>query len=189
MCKFDIKDTIYFIIPVLSAWIFWVAGLINGFISGRINTVQMIFIFSGYIGFLIFFFQIWENKTLCSHCPYYAFEDDKSVKCYANYGIYKAWKYNPAPMNLSEKIQFIIGISIFAGFPLVILFFAGMYIYFGILLVLSVIWLVSMHFLSCSKCPNFSCPLNNVPKNIVDDYLRHNTIMRKAWEEQGYILD
>ncbi|MHA1455193.1 MAG: hypothetical protein ACTSR5_04300 [Promethearchaeota archaeon] len=96
----------------------------------------------------MFFFQVWENKILCSHCPYYAFEDEKKVKCYANYGIYKAWKYDPAPMSRSEKIQFIIGISIFAAIPLIFLLLA-----------------------------------KNVPKNVVDDYLRHNTVMRKAWEE------
>ena len=189
MCKFDIKDTIYFIIPVLSVWIVWIAGVLHGFISGGLNTLQLIFIFSSYIGYLAFFFQVWENKILCSHCPYYAFEDEKKVKCYANYGIYKAWKYDPAPMSRSEKIQFIIGITIFAGYPLIFLLLAKMYIYFGISLIFSIIWIVSMHFLSCSKCPNFSCPLNAVPKNVVDDYLRHNTVMRKAWEEQGYIID
>ncbi|MCJ7651247.1 MAG: hypothetical protein MUP85_21775 [Candidatus Lokiarchaeota archaeon] len=92
-------------------------------------------------------------------------------------------------MRRSEKIQFIIGILIFAGFPLISLLMLEMYIYFGISLILSIIWIISMHFLSCSKCPNFSCPLNAVPKNIVDDYLNHNTIMRKAWEEQGYRID
>ena len=189
MCKFDLKDTVYFVIPVLSAWIVWVVGFLQGLISGKLNIFQFIFIFIGYIGYLIFFFQIWENKILCSHCPYYAFEDDKTVKCYANYGIYKVWKYNPAPMSRSEKIQFLIGILSFAFIPLISLFLAELYIYFGITLILSMIWLVSMHFLSCSKCPNFSCPLNGVPKNIVDDYLRHNTIMRKAWEEQGYNID
>ena len=45
-----------------------------------------------------------------------------------------------------------------------------------------------MHYLSCSKCPNFSCPLNWVPKNNVDEYLKKNPVMRKAWEENGYIL-
>ncbi|GAJ03014.1 unnamed protein product, partial [marine sediment metagenome] len=64
-----------------------------------------------------------------------------------------------------------------------------MYIYFILSLIFSIIWIVSMRFLSCSKCPNFSCPLNTVPKNVVDDYLRHNTVMQKAWEEQGYIID
>ena len=189
MCKFDIKDTIYFIIPVLSVWAVWVIGILQGFISGGLNILQLIFLFSSYIGYLIFFFQVWENKILCSHCPYYAFEDDKTIKCYANYGLYKAWKYNPAPMSPSEKIQFIIGILIFAGFPLISLLLLEMYIYFGISLILSIIWIVTMHFLSCSKCPNFSCPLNAAPKNIVDDYLTHNTVMRKAWEEQGYSID
>ena len=189
MCKFNLKDTIYFIIPVLSAWIVWVAGSIQALISRRLNTLQLIVSFLIYIGFLIFFFQVWENKILCSHCPYYAFEDDKTVKCYANYGIYKTWKYNPAPMSRSEKIQFIIDISFFAGFPLIFLILTEMYVYFGIALIFSVIWIVSMHFRSCSKCPNFSCPLNVVPKNIVNDYLRHNNVMRKAWEEQGYIID
>jgi len=165
MCKFDIKDTIYFMIPVLSTWVVWVIGILHGFISGRLNTLQLIFIFSSYIGYLVFFFQVWENKILCSHCPYYAFEDKKKVKCYANYGIYKAWKYDPAPMSRSEKIQFIIGISIFAAIPLIFLLLAKMYIYFGITLIFSIIWIVSMHFLSCSKCPNFSCPLNTQYRN------------------------
>ena len=98
MCKFEIKDTIYFIIPVLGVWIVWVAGFLYGFISGVLSILQLIFLFTLYIGYLVFFFQVWENKILCSHCPYYAFKDEKTVKCYANYGIYKAWKYNPAPM-------------------------------------------------------------------------------------------
>ena len=189
MCKFDIKDTIYFIVPVLSVWIVCVAGFIHGFISGGLNVFQLGFLSVSYIGYLIFFFQIWENKILCSHCPYYAFEDETKVKCYANYGIHKAWKYNPAPMSRSEKIQFIISISIFAGYPLIFLLLAKLYIYLITSLILSIIWLVSMHFLSCSRCPNFSCPLNNVPKKVVDDYLRQNTVMRKAWEKKEYVID
>jgi len=189
MCNFNIKDTIYFLIPVLCEWIVIVLGIIHGFVSGGLNLVQLIFFFASYIGYLTFFFQVWENKILCSHCPYYAFEDDKKVKCYANYGIYKAWKYNPAPMGRSEQIQFIVGILIFVGYPFIFLILAKVYFYFLISLIVAIIWIVSMHFLSCSKCPNFSCPLNNVPKNIVDDYLKHNSVMRKAWEEQGYIIE
>jgi len=40
----------------------------------------------------------------------------------------------------------------------------------------------------CRRCVNFSCPLNSVPKPIVDECLRRNPVMRKAWEEQGYQL-
>jgi hypothetical protein len=188
MCKFDIKDTIYFIIPVLGEWIVVVTGIFHGFISGGLNSFQLIFFFASYIAYLAFFFQVWENKILCSHCPYYAFEDEKKVKCYANYGIHKAWKYNPAPMSRFERVQFIIGIIIFAGYPYVFLLLAEMYVYFGIALLFAFIWIVSMHYLSCSKCPNFSCPLNNVPKDVVDNYLKRNNVMRKAWEKKGYLI-
>ena len=189
MCTFNIKDTIYFVAPVLGAWITLIQGIIYGFMSGKIELLFLIIFSVGYIGYLIFFFQVWENKILCSHCPYYAFEDDKRVKCYANYGIYKAWKYNPAPMTTSEKVQFLIGITLFAGIPLILFLITGLYVYFWISLVLTFVWIISMHFLSCSKCPNFSCPLNNVPKEVVDKFLKHYSIMRTAWEEKGYVID
>ena len=189
MCTFNIRDTIYFILPVLAAWSTLVLGIIKGFLTGKIDIFVLIIFSVGYVGYLIFFFQIWENKILCSHCPYYAFENDKRVKCYANYGIYKAWKYNPSPMTMSEKIQFLIGIILFAGIPLILFILIGLWTYFLISLFFTLIWVISMHFLSCSKCPNFSCPLNNVPKELVDDYLKHNSRMRIAWEEKGYVID
>jgi hypothetical protein len=36
---------------------------------------------------------------------------------------------------------------------------------------------------------NFSCPLNNVPKELVDAYLVKNLIMKEAWEASGYKLN
>ncbi len=41
----------------------------------------------------------------------------------------------------------------------------------------------------CSRCVNFSCGLNTVPKEIVDAYLKKNDVMHEAWEKTGYILD
>ena len=40
----------------------------------------------------------------------------------------------------------------------------------------------------CSKCVNFSCPLNQVPKSMVDKYLEKNPFMKEAWERSGYKL-
>jgi hypothetical protein len=189
MCMFSIKDTLYFVLPVIGAWITLILGIAYGFVIGKINLPFLIIFSVGYIGYLIFFFQVWENKMLCSHCPYYAFEDEKNVKCYANYGIHKAWKYNPAPMTASEKIQFLIGITLFEGVPLILFLVIGLYVYFGVSLTFTIVWIISMHFLSCSKCPNFSCPLNSVSKGVVDEFLRRNSVMRKAWEDQGYTID
>ena len=41
---------------------------------------------------------------------------------------------------------------------------------------------------TCVRCVNFSCPLNRVPKPVVDAYLRRNPVMRTAWEEGRYQL-
>ncbi len=38
---------------------------------------------------------------------------------------------------------------------------------------------------TCSRCVNFSCPLNLVPNDVVDEFLGRNPVMRKAWEEKG----
>ena len=40
----------------------------------------------------------------------------------------------------------------------------------------------------CSRCVNFSCPLNRVPKFRVDGYLAKNSVMKDAWQRSGYTL-
>ena len=62
----------------------------------------------GWVGFWLFFFEIWEIRILCAHCPYYA-EEGRTLRCIANYGSLKLWKYHPEPMNRSEKIQLLLG--------------------------------------------------------------------------------
>jgi hypothetical protein len=39
---------------------------------------------------------------------------------------------------------------------------------------------------TCSRCVNFSCPLNSVPREIVDAYLERNPVMRQAWQDSGW---
>jgi hypothetical protein len=40
----------------------------------------------------------------------------------------------------------------------------------------------------CPTCVNFSCPMNTVPKTVIDEYLKKNDVMRKAWEESGWSI-
>jgi hypothetical protein len=42
---------------------------------------------------------------------------------------------------------------------------------------------------TCSKCVNFSCLLNRVPKEVVHEYLKHNPVIRKAWGESGWEME
>ena len=45
-----------------------------------------------------------------------------------------------------------------------------------------------MQYIVCSRCANFPCPMNNMPKALVDAYLQDNPVMLKAWRNNGYSL-
>ncbi len=141
-----------------------------------------------WIIYAIFFLQVWENRILCSHCPYYGSEG-RTLRCHANYGLFKLWKYNPAPMSHSEQAQMVIGVAIMIGFPFPLLFLSKQWVFlilasFGAIVLGAILfgWL-------CVQCVNFSCPFNRVPKDEVDAFLKEHPEMQKAWEEKGYQVD
>ena len=92
-------------------------------------------------------------------------------------------------MSTWEKIQFLVGAGILILYPFPFLIIAKLYTLALITLsgVLGFAFSLRKHI--CTRCVNFSCPLNDVPKIIVDAYLRGNPVMRRAWEENGYRLD
>jgi membrane protease YdiL (CAAX protease family) len=178
MRTFDPKPLLLFLFGVLVVAVPVVTGLL---LAGFWWVILIWFIF------MAFFLQVWENRILCSHCPHYASEG-RILRCHANYGLLKLWKYNPGPMSLSEQIQFIIAIAIFIGLPFPFLILGQQWLWvilgsFGAIILATVLfgWL-------CLRCVNFSCPFNRVPKDIVDNFLKENTEMRKGWEEKGYRL-
>jgi hypothetical protein len=156
-----------------------------------------------YVIFWIFFFGFFEIRVLCSHCPYYA-EEGRILHCLANHGTIKVWKYHPEPLNLFEKFGFLAGAVFFVFFPVIIDLF-GIFALWNqedkqllivILVILAITSLLGgIYFFYvlrskiCPKCINFSCPLNKVPKELVDAYLKRNPIMKEAWEASGYQLD
>lgn len=161
----------------------------------------------GYVLYFIVFFGILEARFLCSHCPFYA-RGGKTLKCLGNNGNYKFWKYHPEPINGFEKFLmiFVIVLMTFLFIPLIglgygIYYIAAHYSMFGLIPLMLMIGLCFAAFVSgigfiialkkgfCSRCINFSCGLNTVPKEYVDAYLRKNNVMREAWEKAGYVLD
>lgn len=154
---------------------------------------------------LIVFFVFYEIRILCSHCPYYA-EEGAVLHCLANHGLIKIWRYRPEPMNGFERMSLIVCfLIIFFLFPLAvqgygIWFITVRYAQYGIPALLGLAGITLATLLSgvtmfvvlqrfyCCRCVNFSCPLNIVPKDAVDEYLRRNPVMRGAWERCGYRL-
>jgi hypothetical protein len=142
----------------------------------------------GWLAFALFFFELWEIRILCSHCPYYA-EEGHTLHCIANYGSLKVWKYRPGPMSRAEKIQLWIGFAILGGYPFPFLLLGQEYILAFLALWGLGLFFWTLHKYTCPQCVNFSCPLNQVPKEVVDEYLRRNPVMRQAWEAHGWRLE
>lgn len=141
----------------------------------------------GWIAYWLIFFELWEIRILCSHCPYYA-ERGTTLHCIANYGSLKLWKYRPEPMSTLEKVQLWIGFAILGGYPFPFIILGRQYLW-----AIAALWGLVMFFwtlreYTCSRCVNFSCPLNTVPKEIIDAYLERNPVMRQAWQESGWSI-
>ena len=164
MCRYDRRDTLHFFVLILP---FFVAS-----IGGMIKAGYGWWLF-GWLAYMLFFFFVWEARVLCSHCPYWA-EDSRILHCHANYGVIKIWRFHPEPMSKSERIQFIIGVSIFLIYPLVFCILGGQYLIAGIGFASAINFGYLLYRNICSRCVNFSCPLNNVPSELIKAYQEQN---------------
>jgi len=141
-----------------------------------------------------------ETYLLCRHCPFYA-EGGKTLHCWALDGWPKFWRYRPEPMNAFEKTILSLFFSFLVIFPVGAEAYGtwfvganelGTYAFWGMVgitvatLMAGLQFVYIMHHDFCSRCVNFSCPLNNVPQSLVDGFLRKNPVMREAWERSGY---
>ena len=176
MCRFDRKDLLGFLMNVLPFFVVGIAGTIRA----GYGWTLLVWLF-----YALFFFFVWEARVLCSHCPYWA-EEGSVLHCHANYGVLKIWKYRPGPMSRSEQLQFIVGALILIVFPLVFMVVGGEVLLACIGLTVAISAGYTLRRTGCNRCINFSCPMKNVPKELVDAYLVMNPVMRAAWEASGY---
>lgn len=179
MCRYQGRDTMHFFMVVLPFFFVTIGGVVR---SGYGWWLL------GWLAYALFFFFIWEARVLCRHCPYWA-EEGRVLRCHANYGVIKLWKYRPGPMSRSEQAQFVIGALLLVVYLLVFLIVGQEYL----LAASAVVSAISMTYLLrrniCTRCINFSCPLNNVPRPLVEAYLQRNPEMHRAWETSGYLRE
>ena len=175
-CRFKLGDLLHFVGMFL---IFAIPAFVGAILGGHGWYLL------GWIAFWLVFFELWEIRILCSHCPYYA-ERGATLHCIANYGSLKVWKYHPEPMNALEKAQLTIGFVILGAYPFPFLILGRQYLWAVVAAWGLVMFFWTLRRYTCSRCVNFSCPLNCVPKEVVDAYLGRNPVMRRAWEEHGY---
>jgi hypothetical protein len=175
MCRYEARDSTHFFMIILPFFVTAIGGVIAAGYGWWLL---------GWLAYMLFFFFVWEGRVLCSHCPYWA-EPGSVLRCHANYGVVKLWKYRPGPMNRSEQVQFLAGVLLFILYPLVFLVIGRKYLLAAIGLACATSFAYLLRRNICNRCVNFSCPLNHVPKNLVDIYLLQNPAMRIAWEKRG----
>lgn len=172
MCRWDKKDFLQFFLIVLPFAASAIAGAIHA------GTGWYLFL---WLAYSLFFFFVWEARVLCRHCPFWA-EPGKLLRCHANYGVIKLWRYDPGPMRQSEKTQFIAGALIWMAFPFPLLLLGGAYLFALAAAGAAIAGAVVLRKSVCRRCVNFSCPMNAVPAPLAAAYLGRNPRLDAAWQ-------
>jgi hypothetical protein len=169
-CHFKLKDLIHFLLIAFPPFLLGGAGIYQ--ISGLLLIPWLLFV--------VAFFGFIEIRVMCSHCPHYA-ESEKSLKCWANYGSLKLWKYRPGPMTITEKFIFIGGFVVVWGYPMLFLIFNLQLFLLIVYLITTTGFFMTLKVFLCSQCMNFACPLNCVNDENRDQFFGRNPSVAKAW--------
>jgi len=173
-CHFNIKQLISFLVFAFPPFII---GGIGIWFFYPLFIIPWIALIISYFGFI-------EIRVMCSHCPHYAEPEIKSLKCWANYGSPKIWKYRPGPMSLNEKIIFYLGLILIIIYPYIFILLSYNFIIMIIYTAFTFISLFMLHAFLCTKCMNFACPFNKVDKNTRKKFMDINPVIKQAWDHK-----
>ena len=193
-CRFKKERLIGFLAMVLP---FITASVLGLYIVGTITGTQTFLI--AYAAFYLVFFVFIEPWILCRHCPHYA-REGSIIRCHANYGLPRIWKYDPRPLNAPERAGVLAGFAVFGLYPIAVEAY-GIWTLFavmgfvnppgGLLLmgvtifntVSAIALLILLRRNYCARCVNFGCPLNKTPSNLKSAYHARNPDIKRLWEE------
>ena len=173
-CHFSLKDWIHFLLIAIPPFLIGGAGVY--YASGWLLVPWLLFV--------VAFFGFIEIRVMCSHCPHYA-ESLTALKCWANYGSPKLWRYRPGPMTIIEKFVFFAGFAIVWGYPLPFLMLGKQLFLLIVYTMTTGGFFLTLIYFMCSRCMNFACPLNGVDKDLRDQFFGRNPVVAKAWGKGG----
>ncbi|MCF7832134.1 MAG: hypothetical protein K9N05_00985 [Candidatus Marinimicrobia bacterium] len=142
-----------------------------------------VWIFAAWIAMILLYFLLIEIRVMCSHCSHYAEPELTSLKCWANYGAPKLWKYRPGPMSFMEKFIFFAGLIIIFSAPAAAFGLQERFWFMGIYIFAVILGFAFLHIFLCKHCMNFACPMNAVKKKDREDFFDKNPGVKDAWEE------
>ena len=173
-CHFQLKDWIYFLLIALPPFLIGGAGI----------YAKKGWLLVPWITFVIAFFGFVEIRVMCSLCPHYA-ESLTTLKCWANYGSPKLWRYRPGPMTQIEKTILFGGFAVVWGYPLVCLTFGRQLFLLVVYSMTTMGIFMTLINSMCSQCINFACPLNHVDDSVRDQFFDRNRLVADAWGKSG----
>ena len=141
--------------------------------SGAWSLLIWIALVIGYFGFI-------EIRVMCSHCPHYA-EEGRTLRCWANYGAPKPWRYRPGPMSKTENVVFFAGLVIVWTYPIPFFITGGLWTLLGLYAIVNAGFFLTLKRLFCTRCMNFACPLNGTPEWTRMLFLARNPSVAHAW--------
>ena len=159
-CHFELKDLAHFLLIALPPFLLGGYALYNMSAWLLVPWLVLVFAFFGFI----------EIRILCSHCPHYA-EEGSYLKCWANYGSPKIWRYRPGPMSIVEKIIFFSGFAVIWGYPLLFMILSAQAFFLIVYSITTCGFFLTLKAYMCSQCINFACPLNSVKEEARDKFM------------------
>lgn len=158
---------------LISYWLFVLPALLTGAIALLRNSHNLFICWALLTGL---FFLLFGIRVLCTHCPHYN-RSSRIMKCWANYGLPKLWRYRPEPINKAEKTILISGFFLVFGYPAIfILLFENPGILILYLFTVAMFFILMRKF-NCSRCINFSCPFNGVKESVKEEFRRYNPLI------------
>ena len=171
-CHFSLKDWVHFLLVAIPPFLLGGSGIYYGSGWGLLPWIL----------FLVAYFGFIEIRVMCSHCPHYA-EETASLRCWANYGSPKPWKYRPGPMTVGEKIIFLGGLAVVWGYPLPFLIRGGQVFLLILYSLTSAGFFMTLVTFMCSRCMNFACSLNRVGGKERECFFEKNPVIAEAWRK------
>lgn len=172
-CHFGGKQLARFLMVALPPFVLGGVGI------GLLNWALLI----PWVAFILAYFGLIEIRVMCSHCPHYAETGTTSLKCWANYGSPKLWRYRPGPMSRGETIVFLAGLVLIFAYPAVVLALTSRWVLFAVYLASTVALGMVLHAGMCVRCINFACPLNRVDQDVRQAFFQRNPDVARAWEK------
>ncbi len=160
---------------------FWLISLPPFLVGGTAVLASGWIPLAVYVVFIVGYFNFVEIRVMCSHCPHYA-EEGATLRCWANHGSPKLWKYRPGPMSTTEKVVFLGGFVVAWGYPLAFFVVNGLWWLLGLYILLTSGFFMTLKMFLCSQCMNFACQLNGIPDSARALFFAQNPTVAKAWK-------